>query len=532
MRQGGNLGIGGAVDASSVTLPEGVTNETYDKLAGTEYIYTSSIANRIIGVQSGTIDTNDDAEIAKKAYTVCVQVNDGVVTVWEKQTPDKAVSVKLTSAYQGGLVSLFSNNANSGAFRSFGIEELNSNFEYEMAQSLNVKALSTLKDYFVAYQFNTQDSTVTKSEDPDEYWNVNGESQNGGFERKGWLIPEHRGSAGKISTLTLKNKMVRNFEASYTYSINWTEYGIMVAPEGQQVNKNYGLGLSVYVNSEGKIILNGAYDKNSVKNVGFEDKLPNFVEVSSGTKNKTYTVHVSVADKVVKVWLDEYPDCYVTANLTAGYQGGALSLYATGCDQGSFTQFAIKKYMEDPAVENANLTYRKEIIGNYTVVTLYTDGVTDVMYRNALKYDTEKYTYIDTRLIDSVSAYNDPVGADKDGQVELSMISRTDKKQAVVIFKNNTDTAEKVPFTMTGDMYGIGGIAMNVTLKSAFYGDVTNDDKVDVLDLIRLRKYAANESVEINQANSDLDDTGVYGSDTNLALMRKSLVGIGSIQID
>ena len=54
-------------------------------------------------------------------------------------------------------------------------------------------------------------------------------------------------------------------------------------------------------------------------------------------------------------------------------------------------------------------------------------------------------------------------------------------------------------------------------------GDVNGDEAVDILDLVRLRKYLSGEAAEIRDANTDLDGDGTIGTQ-DLVLLRKLLV--------
>lgn len=64
------------------------------------------------------------------------------------------------------------------------------------------------------------------------------------------------------------------------------------------------------------------------------------------------------------------------------------------------------------------------------------------------------------------------------------------------------------PFTLLGD-----GIP----------GDVNGDETVDLLDLVRMRKYLVNSSTPINETNADLDGDGTVSAQ-DLILLRKLLV--------
>ncbi len=63
-----------------------------------------------------------------------------------------------------------------------------------------------------------------------------------------------------------------------------------------------------------------------------------------------------------------------------------------------------------------------------------------------------------------------------------------------------------------------------VVISSALPGDTNDDESVNVLDLVRLRKYLVNSSTPINETNADLDGDGTVAL-RDLVLLRKLLVG-------
>lgn len=62
-----------------------------------------------------------------------------------------------------------------------------------------------------------------------------------------------------------------------------------------------------------------------------------------------------------------------------------------------------------------------------------------------------------------------------------------------------------------------------VVISSALPGDVNGDDGIDILDLVRMRKYLVNSSTPINEINADLDGDGTVAL-RDLVLLRKLLV--------
>lgn len=91
------LGIAGAIDTEKCELSAGMKlRDMKDTMNGMNYVF----ADR----------TSDETEVSQETFVVCVEVIDGWVSVWEKQTPNKKVEVGLSGTYTGGSVSLFSND--------------------------------------------------------------------------------------------------------------------------------------------------------------------------------------------------------------------------------------------------------------------------------------------------------------------------------------------------------------------------------------------------------------------------------------
>ena len=67
-------------------------------------------------------------------------------------------------------------------------------------------------------------------------------------------------------------------------------------------------------------------------------------------------------------------------------------------------------------------------------------------------------------------------------------------------------------------------VSGNVTIRNRIPGDMTGDGKVNVMDLIRLRKYLAGDSVEINLSNADVTGDGKVNV-MDLIRLRKYLAG-------
>lgn len=123
MENDGSLSVGGAIDTSSAQVPDGVTCTVggQKNLNGVSNLYFKGMTE---GEQIA-VEANPAAD-TNQTFTVCVRVQDGLLTLWESDHPDKAVSLRLTSGYQGGYASLVSNQTQHGAFRALSLRSLTS----------------------------------------------------------------------------------------------------------------------------------------------------------------------------------------------------------------------------------------------------------------------------------------------------------------------------------------------------------------------------------------------------------------------
>ncbi len=74
-------------------------------------------------------------------------------------------------------------------------------------------------------------------------------------------------------------------------------------------------------------------------------------------------------------------------------------------------------------------------------------------------------------------------------------------------------------------------VSGTVTVSSRTAGDVNGDGKVDILDLVRLRKYIMRDTSDIDSANSDVTGDGLVNSQ-DLVRMRKYLAGDPTAVLD
>lgn len=74
-------------------------------------------------------------------------------------------------------------------------------------------------------------------------------------------------------------------------------------------------------------------------------------------------------------------------------------------------------------------------------------------------------------------------------------------------------------------------VSGQVTISSRIAGDVNGDGQVNLLDLVRLRKYLMHDTSDINSGNADVTGDGKVGS-ADLVRMRKYLAGDPTAVLD
>ena len=106
-----------------------------------------------------------------------------------------------------------------------------------------------------------------------------------------------------------------------------------------------------------------------------------------------------------------------------------------------------------------------------------------------------------------------------------------DEGQAVVSFTFHKADGRIIPgdYLVYAELRGTSsGVTVSATapftlLPEALPGDVNGDETVDLLDLVRLRKYLSGEAAEIREDSADLDGDSTVGTQ-DLVLLRKLLV--------
>ncbi|MGN0450531.1 MAG: hypothetical protein ACI4FN_00240 [Acutalibacteraceae bacterium] len=110
----------------------------------------------------------------------------------------------------------------------------------------------------------------------------------------------------------------------------------------------------------------------------------------------------------------------------------------------------------------------------------------------------------------------------------LATIDGIDTKNWFTGNYNGSETDWRFPTTSDGLDYFAGLTAFD---ESSFYsvnretGDLNSDGSTDIVDLVRFKKYAADSTVGVNYAARDCDGNNLYSSASDLAALRKILLG-------
>ncbi len=526
MEANGGLCVYGAIDTNNVTVSEGVSAAP---ITTWTHPCASNTANVWVDGLTGTDKISDneaDLTETSETFTVCVKVQDGVLTVYEKNHADRVVSINLSENYQSGPVSLFHTNTQQGAFKSFYIRG-NIAWDYNFTET----AGNEPERYFTSYAIDPATGTTVEGALFDQWFRnedaVNGQHWIFRWDCKNFMRPRHMGSANQYTLATLRGESVQNVEAMVEYATSWTHYGVMLAPKGQAADSNNG-GVSVYVNGDGSIAISGAIDSSTAAwtgtgNVNCENE--NMVtgpararyiqptdnqsldgEVRAKQNQTSYVLQVKVADGSVIASVKGC-DGELSVKLASTYVGGAFSLFSTGCDQGGFIGCNVKK-LEDtnPAEINASAVW--ELSDNYVTVALSSDVAASKL-EGTITFDKTKYEYVTELLTEDDLHYNVNKTASVDEQtLKFSVIGNHAGKLVTYLFHQITPGALDV-----NEFHLEVSNAVSTTV--LVRGDANNDKRVEAKDLVHYMR-----NTDIAQANMIEIE--------NSSKMRQTLVGIGT----
>ena len=301
--------------------------------------------------------------------------------IWLNEYSDYVISVELTDAYTGGMVSLYSNGNDHGAFKSFSAKENEGAAAVEDSkvymQSFNtIASLEELKNDFSAYTLGESKSeTPVASKMEDVYQLFNGTLKSN--------LTQAGTDYSDFGILTLKNKRYENFELTLKYIQDPNRYAVMIGTElgefafaGDDKHVNGNGGVLVYTEMQGYRNIRGSLYASSYTNAKLalnrkteEPKLESFVAFKSTSEDESdvlatlkqkslHTMTIRVVDGYLTMIVDNNEASRVTVRL-ADYDGGYISLVTNvnkelSTSYGGFVSLAVRE-LDDDAELNTTL---------------------------------------------------------------------------------------------------------------------------------------------------------------------------------
>lgn len=432
---------------------------------------------------------------AEQKYTLVVCVKDGWITAYLEGFAGE-IRVKLKENFVGDHISIYSNGYSQGGFEQF---------------ELTVD----------------KGDVLSTSGRPSTYWNNSVWKLGSDLgSDAGYLQPNHRNAEAKRFTfLSYEKDSVYDFETEIEIANNHTRYGVSVAPAGEKFSSTNGIG--IYVNSKGLISIAGAVDKEkaivsdgtkvTIGSASVQSqttlKLPSVT--NAGTANTVYTLCVSHKKGIVTAYVKEYPSVQLSVPTTSAYKGGVISLYSTGNNQGGFKSWKFDTYQRD------TVYWEKSSVDSDVAFVLRTD----FPYKHVaavVKYDAENYEYkiaeakgnllvdVRERAEGELVVFADTKGNDEHMGDWLTIVfeAKGERTSAISAITKVCNANAKTEY---------------VKIEQNFKGDVDGNEFLDVLDLVRLKKYSLDASTEIHETNAKLHPAVDLYSDDNVLLMRKKL---------
>ena len=208
----------------------------------------------------------------------------------------------------------------------------------------------------------------------------------------------------------------------------------------------------------------------------------------------TNILNVEVVDGVAKVWWTGFEKTAWTVELD-GYQGGYVSLYSNGNDQGGFKSFRITELAASDITVTTGVTIHAA--GDYTVVELTDNMAKGILKTNtvtgALNFDSAKFEYRAAVFADASAEQNEGAAPAADaGKLGFTVKACNADVVVKLFFKNLTDEYDYTGFALeiesitkeNGDALAVE-IAPE-TVAGDLTGDVkdTADKKLDIRDLV------------------------------------------------
>lgn len=124
----GTLSVAGAVDTAALVTTDNAKSEVWGQqpFAGASHSFRSPSWFTVPETYTTTVTETNKAPVTYTAgiMTLCLEVRDGILTVWSKSAPEKAMSLSLTDAYAGGAISFVSTSVWDNAFAGMRLKKL------------------------------------------------------------------------------------------------------------------------------------------------------------------------------------------------------------------------------------------------------------------------------------------------------------------------------------------------------------------------------------------------------------------------
>lgn len=293
--------------------------------------------------------------VTNQVYTLNVKVEDNVLSVWVDGY-ETLLTVNLAEHYKTGTIALMNHkyDGDGGGIKSVEIEELKveeaqvgDSFREEFLPSDTSFEVSSLDKDFRAYYLASSEAEAVKSA-PSTRWT----------DTKWGLRPNHNRKSGAHTLLTYAKLTFRNVEVTAKYQRNWGQYTIMIAPEGELAAVG-NHGIKAWVESNGRIRVTGAIDAGTaVATGGYATILGqnmiagyDIADYSANATDGFYNLHVRIDGQTLSIWMDEFPQYIISVQVTEDYQGGFVSLYSNGNNDGGFGAFSAEEIQGATEIE-------------------------------------------------------------------------------------------------------------------------------------------------------------------------------------
>lgn len=501
----GSICVQGAIDPDSAKW----TGADRDVKRETNMV-TGPAQNGYKRPQNAADDSGADVN-SNAYYDLTVTVQDGKLTAnvtgyAANENFQGTLTVNLAKDYTGGSLSLWSDGYNQGGF----------------------------------WELKVNGDKGSEAGRPSEYWNrILKPDANQIGTSEPYLKPNHlKGGPTEtpITFLTYNKATSADFRAKVKIANNFVSNGVCVAPAGQMISEKSGIG--IWVDGRGSIHIFGAINFNSsyatfnnpnaqttwstpFYGVGglwtdYQDDIVKNPENEPDTEKTVYTLCVEHKDGWITAYLEESPERQVYVETTDDYKGGSLSLFSTGRNQGGFKSLEFDTFTEDTA------TWEKGRQGDYVTFTLRTDIAYGSLSARA-QYATENLEYVEAVTPDGVTA--DVWDTNGSLQLYLNSDGAHYGEWITLVFKPKTDEGKAGSLSdLTMRVADTQSAARTARIQQIFLGDINNDYDVNVKDLVRLKKYAEDKTIEIHKANSRLNINTKIEEVYNQRLMRKKLV--------